>query len=793
MADKVAAPVLTPEEQQEKWLMEANTVVRQHAGSMRRALEGRHLQEVLKHASLMLAELRTSQLSPQNYYELYVLVTDELQELERYFEEEVTVHGRSVEELYEIVQHAGFIVPRLYLLITVGSVYIKTKAAPAKDILKDLVEMCKGVQHPTRGLFLRHYLSTITKNKLPDAENEYIGEGGSVVDSVDFVLQNFKEMVWLWVRIEQKQVVACPERRAKERESLRLLVGFNLMRLGQLDGIDLNMYVDHVMPRVIEVIANSKDVIAQQYLSEVMIQVFPDEFHLARLSDLLSLLTTQLNDGVNLQSILTGLMDRLARYAETDTGEKKKKWERNALSGMFESFQTAISELTEMKPRALDNVKYVHTMMSLLHLSLKAYPDNTERVDEVFTAVAQRMEGQDLDNKTVNLVKKMLTAPVEHYGNMAGVLDLNGWPVLLHSLNDIPKREVARDLCTYSLKSGEPLASVEHVMKVFEFIQPLIEGEVADDDDDYDEFEDDQTLVAKMLHLFESDTLEVQFKMYSACRKQFGKGGEKRIKFTLPPLVFCFLKLAMRVKKAIDAEEDVGKVKVEKILEYVGGILEVLSNVKGYGKLSLNLYLQAARTADKCNQPEKCASLMDCALIVYEEEISADSKEQMVQLPVMISTVTSLKRLDEESQDKLCSKLCAYSSRLLKKADQCHTVFLCSHLFHKSDNEEKRKKVQECLQRSLKLVDQCPDSLLVDILNRYAYFFSNCNENVTAKHINVLIGLVNAKLNKDDEDGPGGDDADENTKQYYENTLEYIRNRQSKGDEGQRWHEVQLS
>ena len=47
---------------------------------------------------------------------------------------------------------------RRYLLCTVGSCFIRSKEAHAKDILKDLVEMCKGVQHPTRGLFLRSYL-----------------------------------------------------------------------------------------------------------------------------------------------------------------------------------------------------------------------------------------------------------------------------------------------------------------------------------------------------------------------------------------------------------------------------------------------------------------------------------------------------------------------------------------------------------------------------------------------------------------------------------------------------------
>lgn len=62
-----------------------------------------------------------------------------------------------------------------YLLCTVGSVYIKSKEAPAKDVLKDLVEMCRAVQHPIRGLFLRSYLAQISRDKLPDIGSEYEG------------------------------------------------------------------------------------------------------------------------------------------------------------------------------------------------------------------------------------------------------------------------------------------------------------------------------------------------------------------------------------------------------------------------------------------------------------------------------------------------------------------------------------------------------------------------------------------------------------------------------------------
>ena len=67
----------------------------------------------------MLCELRTGLLSPKNFYELYIMVADEMRHLEAYFYDEFK-RGRRMVELYELVQHAGNIVPRLFLLITVG-------------------------------------------------------------------------------------------------------------------------------------------------------------------------------------------------------------------------------------------------------------------------------------------------------------------------------------------------------------------------------------------------------------------------------------------------------------------------------------------------------------------------------------------------------------------------------------------------------------------------------------------------------------------------------------------------
>lgn len=73
-----------------------------------------------------------------------------------------------------------------YLLITVGLVYIKTNESLKRDLMKDLVEMCRGVQHPLRGLFLRNYLLQCTRNVLPDVADKSGNEAEGTVSRVYF-------------------------------------------------------------------------------------------------------------------------------------------------------------------------------------------------------------------------------------------------------------------------------------------------------------------------------------------------------------------------------------------------------------------------------------------------------------------------------------------------------------------------------------------------------------------------------------------------------------------------------
>ena len=240
---------------------------------MNRAMDSNELEDTIEFATAMLEPLRGGNLTTKDYYELYMTVNDEMRSLEEYFS---TLHRQGetkMIDVYQRVQSCQAVVPRLYLMFCVGGVYIESKETPAKDILKDMVEMVKGVQHPMRGLFLRHYLSQVSRDKLPDIGSPYEGAGGGMSDAYSFILQNFTESNRLWIRLQTHGQKVEKKKRERERKDLRMLVGTNLVRLSQLEGLEVVEYKESLLPKLLEEIVTCRDTLAQSYLMDCIIQV----------------------------------------------------------------------------------------------------------------------------------------------------------------------------------------------------------------------------------------------------------------------------------------------------------------------------------------------------------------------------------------------------------------------------------------------------------------------------------------------------------------------------------------
>ncbi|KGN60048.1 vacuolar protein sorting-associated protein 35B isoform X1 [Cucumis sativus] len=784
-------------EDEEKWLAEGIAGIQHNAFYMHQAMDANSLREGLKYSAQMLSELRTSKLSPHRYYELYMRAFDELRMLEIFFKDE-SRHGVTVVDLYELVQHAGNILPRLYLLCTVGSVYMKSKEVPAKEVLKDLVEMCRGVQHPIRGLFLRHYLAQVSRDILLDINSEGEGDADTVMEAVEFVLQNFTEMNKLWVRIQLQGPARLREKQEKERSELRDLVGKNLHVLSQIEGVNLEMYKQTVLPRVLEQVVNCKDELAQYYLMECIIQVFPDEYHLQTLETLLGV-CPQLQATVDIRMVLSQLMDRLSNYAVSNADVIPEFLHVEA----FAKLSNAIGKVIEAQVD-MPIVGAITLYVSLLTFTLRVHPDRLDYVDQILGACVKKLSSQPKieDARATKQIVMLLSAPLEKYNGIVTALTLSNYPRVMDHLDNATNKVMAMVIIQSIMKNNSCISTADKVDVLFELIKGLIKDleEASVDELDEEDFKEEQNSVARLLHMLHNDDPGEMLKIICTVKKHILCGGPNRLPFTVPPLIFSALNLIRQLQNQDgdvvgEEQHEVGDEAEEmhatpkKIFQILNQLIEALSSVPA-PELALRLYLECAEAANDCDLEPVAYEFFTQAFIIYEEDI-ADSKAQVTAIHLIIGTLQRMNVFGVENRDTLTHKATGYSAKLLKKPDQCRAVYACSHLFWVDDPEgiKDGERVLLCLKRALRIANAAqqmanvtrgssgPVTLFVEILNKYLYYFEKGNQQITNAAIQGLIELITTELQTDSPSANPAPAPDA----FFTSTLRYIQFQKQKG------------
>ncbi|PVF97540.1 vacuolar protein sorting-associated protein 35, partial [Serendipita vermifera] len=913
------APAPPPDEG--KLLADSLNTVKIQVVQMKRHLDSEQLMDALKSASTMLAELRTSSLSPKQYYELYMAVFDALRYLSNYLYDAHQSGKHHLADLYELVQYAGNIVPRLYLMITVGAVYMSIPEAPVKEIMRDMMEMSRGVQHPTRGLFLRHYLSGQTRDHLPIGQDQ--GPSGNLADSIGFVLTNFIEMNKLWVRLQHQGHSREREKRELERKELRILVGTNLVRLSQLEGVDLAMYQQTILPSILEQVVNCKDVIAQEYLMEVVIQVFTDEFHLHTLGPFLSA-TALLHPKVNIKQIVISLIDRLASYAareaENEDPEETKRQEEAAAkrlaervrlqkqrakeSGMrspdasaridawgtddnpesstpvekpasennegppkrfrgipedvklFEVFWHQVVELIKARPD-LSIQDITALLVSLTNLSLSCYPDRLEYVDQILAFATDKINDfKDLPDlhspQTTSNLLSLLVAPINSYQSVLTLLALPRYVPLLYQQPFNSRRSLAHSIVSSVLKNETVIETPEDVDGVLELCQVLIQEQAEPvvglngmyngqrpragvHSLDLEQLAEEQGWVARMVHLFRAEDLEVQFELMRTAKKHFERGGE-RMRFTYPSLITAAIRLARRYKQR-EAEEAEWKSRVMNLLRFILELISVLSTTVEAHSISLRLFLLAAQISDECGFEDLTYEFYVQAFTVYEDSIN-ESRDQLQAITLIISTLQGAKVFNVDNYDVLITKAALHGAKLLKKPHQSTAVHLASHMWWQigsapeeteTVNKEEPKKtdgsteppeqpnsfphrdgkrVLECLQKCLRIASSAIEEIVTvqlycDALDEYLYYMDHGVTEVTPKFVNSLVELISSNIdNINNVDihptlraPPGlieGVQAPEMIQRHFRNTLAHIRTKKADAGQESPWQQVSI-
>ncbi|KAJ9675041.1 hypothetical protein PVL29_024126 [Vitis rotundifolia] len=576
------------------------------------------------------------------------------------------------------------------------------------------------------------------------------------------------------------------EKQEKERSELRDLVGKNLHVLSQIEGIDLEMYKDTVLPRVLEQVVNCKDELAQYYLMDCIIQVFPDEYHLQTLETLLGA-CPQLQPTVDIKTVLSQLMERLSNYAASSAEVLPDFLQVEA----FAKLSSAIGKVIEAQVD-MPVVGAITLYVSLLTFTLRVHPDRLDYVDQVLGACVKKLCGKPKleDSKATKQIVALLSAPLEKYNDIVTALTLSNYPRVMDHLDNGTNKIMAMVIIQSIMKNSTCISTADKVEALFELIKGLIkdlDGFPVDELDEED-FKDEQNSVARLIHMFYNDDPEEMLKIICTVKKHIMTGGSRRLPFTVPPLIFSALRLVRRLQGQegdVVGEEEPATPK--KIFQLLNQTIEALSFVPS-PELALRLYLQCAEAANDCDLEPVAYEFFTQAFILYEEEI-ADSKAQVTAIHLIIGTLQRMNVFGVENRDTLTHKATGYSAKLLKKPDQCRAVYACSHLFWVDDQDgiKDGERVMLCLKRALRIANAAqqmatvargssgPVTLFVEILNKYIYFFEKGNSQVTSSAIQGLIELITSEMQSESTTPDPSSDA------FFASTMRYIQFQKQKG------------
>mmetsp|Transcript_12429 Transcript_12429/g.17744 ORF Transcript_12429/g.17744 Transcript_12429/m.17744 type:complete len:1412 (+) Transcript_12429:314-4549(+) len=404
---------------------------------------------------------------------------------------------------------------------------------------------------------------------------------GIVKDSYTFVLANFVEMNKLWVRMRHlptdNKTILPPsgfqsnfrthspqfqkqarKNRERERNELRVLVGTNLVRLSELEGVTSSIYGNILLPRILEQVVACRDPLAQAYLMDCLVQVFPDEFHVQTLEVLLGV-CPKLRDRVNIRTILHNIMSRLRKYHSDALLLNDEEDENNVKSSVIVDaisiIEDCIERVFEARGPNLTAREALRLHCALMEFSLDVFPegglDRVERSLGVCNQVLKR--GVDnsssgnidysSDGVTLDELGKLLSVPHEALG--LDVLDSKHYAELLTYLPPEKRINVALTLLESMISEGRSVPDKDGLERVFAAISPLV-------NDDKNRLDKEskkkvEMLLTGLVHLFDHKDVDLAFEMLVISTKKFSTGGNEMIINLFPPLVFCALKLSERV------------------------------------------------------------------------------------------------------------------------------------------------------------------------------------------------------------------------------------------------------
>ena len=795
---------------------------------LKNAIDRNDMRQVLKFSVDILNTLKTEFKTPSYYNQLFLNVYNELLPLEIYFKEEIK-RGRRIKEFFEAVQQCITVLPRLYLMIIVGNIYIEENPNEKKVILNEIMKMLNGVQHPMRGFFTRYFLLTVLKNNFND---------------IDSLLINLKEMNKLWIRIGHMKHLFGSDI-IKVRNELKDIIAENIKNLANIQNIDDNIYKNKILLPLLKIIIECGDYISQQYLILYVIDSFPDEYNIKNIDIIITSLS-QMIEKVDIKEIFIKIMEKLGNF---DSIEKLKDIKSNEL---FEKLNGSIEKIIEEFQNQGDNdndiLKVIELEVSYLKfiINFGAYEDQNIKIKNInkiitkcYELISKACDGRNLSEEGAKIVYNLLQIILD---SPLSIFKCKNFPDLMNYLNDNYKSELSLNILESLVNKYNigMIDSKDKMESIIEFIKPMV---YIDDNkgsdylldkalnkicklvfvpcskDPYEEIEMLQMLKSLLIDTTKENEDELKIRklnlyIYNYINALLLIGYSINESYLNKININDNNNKKSKIHKDFCNKYNIGKFDInnnESFLEFYQSLFKVIDNSLSQLKLissnlTFKLYLQCILLLNKIGisinnkkdkdenennenennennntnkYEENILTFLEKVLSMFTEGI-INSKDKLELLINLIGNICSLNILSKENLVKISGKIEKIGDKITKKNEQCLFLINCTRLYYNEINKD-INKIIELLNKARKTAVYAmtnPENtiLFIYILNEYLRYdgiIENFDQIAKMDDLNEIIEAINnylSSLKSENSDKK----AINKIENYYNNTLQLI-------------------
>ena len=553
--------------EQEKYLNQISKVFEYQSSLIKIYPSSKNFSKCFLDTASLISLLKVNLLTPSNYYLLYIDTMELLQETIEYYIRDNVSKGIKIKYIYESVQQCQYLIPRIYLMIISGSVYLGLYPIKYREIIYDLLNVVKCIQNPLRGFWIRYFLFKSLKNILPIKIGEYISNEEYFFlyrnISLSFLMTNLEELVLFAMRT--KKEIYIDDKKIEEKQRINMIQSIEevIEEISCMKGVDKNIFVNKILPKMFDIIfkvENGNDYYLEQNIISAIIKYFNIElYYESQGISIIFLILRKIIDNKEIDkiSMFNNLLNNYTKFIKNIRKNENSSLRNEIMSSITTTFPLFLEKYNELQTTYKNSEekefnKFIDLDTIFLKFSLKILKNGkdeqkTSIINIVLNSCSKRLNmfNYGFKHETTKKICSLIEIPLK---NKFTVFEFPIIETMIYYLDYNYRKHISIKLIdSFQNKSDKrnKIDSVNKIQKIINLIIPLItesnrnnEGE---DAGEYFEEEDKNKNLSKLVYILNTNKPEIMLQMLNEIKTFLNSGSIETTSFTIPTIIYFII------------------------------------------------------------------------------------------------------------------------------------------------------------------------------------------------------------------------------------------------------------